>query len=255
MQFKRLHGLVPALILFSTPVMAIINIEELRMDETQPGWAVSSTLDFSGKRGNLSEDQFTLNGGVQWNRDDLAVKNLVLFTVSHDRAESVTYSEDYFLHVRHTREATERASWEMFVQYQEEPLNNDYKRQLIGSNARFRIESFVINGYFGAGVMYEERFVSPAPLGRIERDDWRFNFYLNSRHELSENADFALSFYVQPSVDDLGDIRSVINMGLTSRITRLFSLTLDLNYSHESEPLFGQAHDEWSYGMGVNLRF
>ncbi|MCC5878716.1 MAG: DUF481 domain-containing protein [Idiomarina sp.] len=242
-------------ILASFPAKAIINIEELRMDETQPGWASSSTLAFNGQRGNIHEDKFSLNGGVQWNREDLQVRNLILFTVNRSQAEGTTFSEDYFGHLRHTRQLNDMVAWEVFTQYQEEPLNDSYRRRLAGTNARFPVEQPFIHGYFGAGVMYEERRVIPAELAAVERDDVRFNFYLNSRYELSENAELALSFYLQPSVDDLADTRSIVNLGITSRVTRLFSLTLDLSYSNESEPLVGQAHDAWSYSMGVNLSF
>lgn len=253
LNYRRLCLAVLALMAF--PAQAIINIEELRMDETQPGWAASSTLSFSGKRGNIHEDKFSLNGGVQWNSDALHVRNLILFTVNRSQAEGTTFSEDYFGHLRHTRQVNEYLAWEVFTQYQEEPLNDSYRRRLVGSNARFRVEQPFIHGYFGAGLMYEDRRVIPVDLPAVERDDVRFNFYLNSRYELSENADLALSFYLQPVVDQLDDVRSIINLGITSRVTRLFSLTFDVSYSHESEPLIGQAHDEWSYGMGINLRF
>lgn len=237
------------------PASAIVNIEELRMDETNPGWAVSSTLSFEGKRGNLQEDKFALSGGAQWIREDIQIRNLLLLTIATDRADDVTYSEEYFAHLRHTRQLTERVAWEIFGQYQYEPLNNEYERQLAGSNLRFRVERRWIDGYFGSGLMYEQRSVEPTSLTVAESSDWRFNFYLNSRYALSENAEFAMSYYVQPAVSDLGDVRAIVNAGITSRITRLFSLTLDVSYNHESEPLQGQSKNEWTYGMGVNLRF
>lgn len=236
------------------PAHAIVNIEEMRMDETSPGWASSATLSFSGKRGNIHEDKFALNGGLQWVSDDLKFRNLLLLTFNRDSAEGTTFSRDLFAHLRHTRQLTATSAWETFVQHQAEPLNADYRRQLLGTNGRFAVNQRFIQGYFGAGVMYEKRRVIPASY-RVERDDWRFNLYLNSRYELSDTAEFAVSFYVQPKVSNLSDVRSTVNAGITSRITRLFALTLDVTYANETEPLFGQAHDEWSYSMGVNMRF
>ena len=255
MKLLKLLPWLGAWILYALPAHAIVNIEDLRMDETQPGWASSSTLSFSGKRGNLHEDKLSLNGGIQWNREDLQVRNLILFTFNRSSAEGTTFSKDEFAHVRHTRQLTDISAVEFFAQHQEEPLNNGYRRQLVGSNARFRVTQPFIDGYFGAGLMYEERRVVPLADIEVAREDWRFNLYLNSRYELSDHADLALSFYVQPSVDDVSDIRSIVNLGVTSRITRWFALTLDVSYSNESEPLFGQRHDEWSYAMGINLRF
>lgn len=255
MSFKYVLGLGVLLTGMALPAQAIVNIEELRMDETSPGWSNSTTLSFSGKRGNVHEDKFSINGGLQWVSDDLQVRNLLLLTVNRDTAEGTTFSRDTFGHVRHTRQLTEISALELFVQHQAQPLNDDYRRQLGGANGRFRVDERFINGYFGAGVMYEQRRVIPNAVGAVERHDWRFNLYLNSRYELSDNAEFAVSFYVQPKVSDLSDIRSVINAGITSRVTRLFALTLDVSYANESEPLFGQAHNEWSYSMGINMRF
>lgn len=247
---------VGVLIVASTvlPAHAIVNVEEMRMDETSSGWASSATLSFSGKRGNIHEDKFSLNGGLHWVSEDLRLRNLLLLTLNRDSAEGTTFSRDIFAHLRHTRQLTETSAWEMFVQHQAEPLNADYRRQLLGSNGRFAVNQRFIQGYFGAGVMHEKRRVIPVSHA-LERDDWRFNFYLNSRYDLSDTAELAVSFYVQPKVSSLSDVRSTINAGITSRVTRLFALTLDVSYANESEPLFGQAHDEWSYSMGVNMRF
>lgn len=255
MYVKSIFIVVALMLAIAFPAHAIVNIEELRMDESEPGWSTSTTFSFSGKRGNIEEDKFALNGGLQWVSEDLHVRNLLLLTVNRDRAEGTTFSRDAFAHLRHTRQLTEVLAWELFAQHQAEPLNDDYRRRLLGTNARFRVDQRFIHGYFGAGIMYEERRVIPIADVEVEREDWRFNFYLNSRYELSDNAELALSFYVQPKASDPSDIRSIVNAGITSRVTRLFSLTFDVSYANESEPLFGQAHDEWSYSMGVNLRF
>lgn len=255
MTLRNMLGLGLFLTGIALPAQAIVNIEELRMDETSPGWSNSTTFSFSGKRGNVHEDKFSINGGLQWVSDELQVRNLLLLTLNRDSAEGTTFSRDTFGHLRHTRQLTEVSALELFVQHQAKPLNDDYRRQLGGVNGRFLVDHRFIHGYFGAGVMYEQRRVVPVVVGEVERNDWRFNMYLNSRYELNDNAEFAISFYVQPKVSDPSDIRSVVNAGITSRITRMFALTLDISYANESEPLFGQAHDEWSYGMGINLRF
>ncbi|MGX5913841.1 DUF481 domain-containing protein [Aliidiomarina sp. Khilg15.8] len=248
--------------LASVPAMAIVNIEEMRLDESQPGWKLSSTLSLDGKRGNVREDQFALSVATQFITQDLKVRNLLLASMASDRTEGVTYSEDYFTHLRHTRQLRPNLAWELFAQYQHEPVNNDYRRQLVGSNARFNVDKGIIDGHAGIGLMFEETAVdgpslTPVPESEtvIERRDWRLNLYLDSTHALNENSDFAIGFYVQPALDDIKNVRSVVNAGITSRISRLFALTLDVSYSNESKPLLGQAHSEWAYNMGFNIRF
>lgn len=244
-----------SLALLAAPAKAIVNIEEMRLDETEPGWKLSSTLRLDGKRGNVREDQFSLNAATQFITQDLKVRNLLLASMASDRTEGVTYSEDYFAHLRHTRQLGNDVAWELFAQYQTEPVNNDYTRQLIGSNARFNIDRGIIHGHAGVGVMLEETSVEPEGEAFRERRDWRLNLYLDSTYPLNENSDFAVGFYVQPALDDLSNVRSIVNAGVTSRISRLFALTLDVSFSNESEPLVGQAHTEWTYAMGFNIRF
>ncbi|WP_157982807.1 DUF481 domain-containing protein [Aliidiomarina minuta] len=241
--------------LFSSPALAIINIEELRMDESEAGWQMSTTLNLSGQRGNIDEDKFALNGASQWISDDLNRRYLLLLSSAVDRAEGFTYSEEYFAHVRRTRQLTENWGWELFAQYQKEPLNNSYRRELLGTNARYRLQQTPFNGHAGMGIMYERRSVTPLIEGRKQANDWRFNFYLDSVYPLSENSEWAVGFYVQPRVDNMSDVRSIVNMGLTSRVTRLFSLTLDISFNNESNPLDGQSYSHWEYATGLNIRF
>lgn len=244
-----------SLAMVAAPAMAIVNIEEMRLDETSPGWKLSSTLSLDGKRGNVREDQFSLNAATQFITQDLHVRNLLLASMASDRTDGVTYSEDYFAHLRHTRQLGNDLAWETFVQYQNEPVNNDYTRQLVGSNARFNVDRGIIDGHAGIGLMLEETSVEPAARPSRERHDWRLNLYLDSTYALNNNSDFAISFYVQPALDDIDNVRSIVNAGVTSRISRLFALTLDVSFNNESKPLLGQAHSEWTYAMGFNIRF
>lgn len=239
----------------SAPALAIINIEELRMDESVAGWQMSTTLNLSGQRGNIDEDKFALNGATQWISNDLNRRYLLLLSTAIDQAEGFTYSEEYFAHLRRTRQITADWSWEVFTQYQKEPLNNSYTRELLGTNARYKLQRTPFNGHAGMGIMYERRSVAPAIANRAQANDWRFNFYMDSVYPISEQAEWAISFYVQPRVDKPSDVRSIVNLGLTSRVTRLFSLTLDISFNNESNPLNGQSYSNWEYATGLNIRF
>lgn len=234
---------------------AIVNIENLRMDESKIGFSTSTTVSANGKRGNTKEDKYALNGGFQWVNHDRQRRNLLLFSAKQDQANGDTYSEAYFFHLRHTEQLTDDWAWESFVQHQSEPLNKKALRQLVGMNARVRLETLMLHGFGGIGIMYEDRSVQPAGSSVIELDAVRLNLYLTSKYALTENTNWAISLYAQPNVEEADDIRSIAATGITTRINSLFAFTFDVSYSHDSRPLAGQKQTDWTYSTGINLRF
>ena len=241
-------------LLMSQSVWAIVNIENLRMDETKPGFATSTTLSAEGKRGNTDEDILGLTGGMQWISNDRNRRELLLFEAKNSQSGGNTFSEAYFLHFRHTEQITQKWAWETFLQHQSEPLNNKSQRNLIGTNARYKLDRFPFYGFAGMGVMYEQRSVEPE--GELSEDTgYRFNFYLDSKYKLTENTQWKISLYAQPKVSDIEDMRSVASTGITTQINQTFAFTLDASYSHDSRPLTAQKNYDFNYKTGINIRF
>lgn len=241
-------------LLISQSALAIVNIENLRMDESKMGFSTSSTLSLSGKRGNSDEDIYGLSGGLQYITNETSVRNLFLYELKNSQAAGTTYSESYFLHYRHTRQLTDLWAWESFIQHQSEPLSNKRERNVVGMNARYRLKVSPFNGNAGLGLMYEARSVKPN--NQLEEDKGvRFNLYLDSKYKISDNTDWKISLYAQPKVDAFDDLRSVASTGLTTRINQRFAFTFDLSYSHDAKPLTAQKSYDLKYETGINLRF
>ncbi|WP_044410958.1 DUF481 domain-containing protein [Thiomicrospira microaerophila] len=241
-------------LLISHSALAIVNIENLRMDESQAGFSTSTTLSVSGKRGNTDEDIYGLTGGMQYIGEDTAVRNLFLYDLKNSQSNGTPYSESYFVHYRHTRQLNTHWAWEKFIQHQSEPLSDKRERNLIGTNARYRLTTSPFNGHAGVGLMYEQRSVKPN--NQLTEDKGvRFNLYLDSKYKLSENTDWKISLYAQPKVDAIADLRSVASTGLTTRINQRFAFTFDLAYSHDAKPLTAQKSYDLNYKTGINLRF
>jgi hypothetical protein len=242
-------------LLTTQTAFAIVNIENLRMDESQAGLSNSTTVNASGKRGNTDEDEYGIQGGIQYISNQLQRRDLLLYNLKYNQSNRQTYSESYFVHYRHTEQLTPVWAWESFIQHQSEPLNKDAERNVIGMNARYRLSEKHLNGHAGMGVLYEERAIEPDATNRISQELLRFNFYLDSKHPLSDNTNWKINLYAQPKLDDLRQIRSVVNTGITTRINELLSFTVDLGYTHDSHPLISQRRYDFSYKTGINIRF
>lgn len=241
-------------LVMSQSTWAIVNIENLRMDETQAGWATSTTLGANGKRGNTEEDNASITGGIQHISDNLKQRDLLLYDASQSQSQGDIYSESYFAHYRHTEQLTEKWAWETFLQHESEPLNDNNLRNLVGMNARYQLNFFPFNGFGGVGLMYEERSIEL--LGeKIEDTGTRFNLYLDSKYRLSDTTDWKISLYAQPKTDDLNNLRTVASTGFTTRINSVFAFTLDASYTHDSKPLTDQKSYDFSYKTGINIRF
>lgn len=241
-------------LMMSQSALAIVNIENLRMDETQAGWAASTTLGANGKRGNTDEDNISITGGIQHISDNLKRRDLFLYDAGRSQSQGDIYSESYFAHFRHTEQLTEKWAWETFLQHESEPLSNDKLRNLVGMNARYRLSFFPFNGFGGVGLMYEERSIELLDE-KVEDTGTRFNFYLDSKYRLSDTTDWKISLYAQPKTDDLNNLRTVASTGLTTRINSVFAFTFDAAYTHDSEPLTEQKSYDFSYKTGINIRF
>lgn len=239
----------------SQSALAIVNIENLRMDEHQVGVSASATISAKGKRGNTNEDEYGLDGGIQWLSDSRQRSDLLLFSSAQSRANQQTYSEEYFVHLRHTERLNDKWAWETYIQHESEPLTDDRLRSLIGTNLRYRLEFFPFNGHGGFGIMQEQRSVTPVGQEKVERDTTRFNFYLNSKYQLSETTDWNISLYAQPKTDEWEDLRSIIATGITTKINKTFAFTIDVSYSHDAKPMVEQKESDLSYKTGLNIRF
>jgi hypothetical protein len=242
-------------LIFAPSAFAIVNIENLRMNEDQTGFSASSTISAKGKRGNTDEDEYALDGGIQWLSESRQRSDLLLFSSEQNRANQQTYSEEYFIHLRHTEALTEKWAWEIYAQHESEPLTDDRLRNLVGSNLRYRLDFFPFNGHGGVGLMQEQRSVEPTGQNKVERETTRFNFYLNSSHQLTETTDWKISLYAQPKTDNWDDVRAIAATGISVKINSTFALTLDLSYSHDSEPLLAQKEYDLSYKNGFNIKF
>ena len=242
-------------LIFAPSAFAIVNIENLRMDEQKVGWSTSTTLSVKGKRGNTDEDDYGLDGGIQWIDKEHQRGDLLLFSATQSQANQQTYSEAYFVHLRHTEHLTERWAWELFLQHESDPLTDDRLRNLAGTNLRYRLTAIPFNGHAGFGLLQEQRSVEPTGQDKVERETTRFNLYLNSSHQLTETTDWKISLYAQPKTDNWDDVRAIASTGISVKINSTFALTLDLSYSHDSEPLVAQKEYDLSYKSGFNIKF
>jgi len=246
-----LSALCSGLFLVGFPAQAIVNIEDLRLDDRIQGGSGSFTVNFNGKSGNTDNLGGSANVGLQWVHN----KKVELFLASYEYQEvnGQPNDESQFLHVRHTHWLQKAWAWEAYTQYESRPYEEDRMRALVGTGLRWKSLSERYQGILTASIFYEKEAVGQAE--RVTYELGRFNWMAEGRYALSKQAKIGVSVHFQPQVDDWENNRVIANLGLTTQVVDAIATTFRLGYRHDAQPDQTLKADDWQYSMGLNYKF
>lgn len=240
----------------SISVQAITPIDTL--SDPEQGFSGTAGLGLSGKSGSKDESEYSislLGRHVEDERTALLISNY-----NYGESNDVKDEDDLFVHFRWIQNNFFRESldWENFLQYEYDKFDDLNSRKLIGSGVRMRFtresESGVLNTSFGAGGFFEEEVSESS--GATEQN-WRGNFYGKWVWNRKGNFPFQLygQIYLQPVLDDLGDLRSTANAGIKFGLSEAIALHLDAEIEHDSEPFEEAEKTNFEYGVKLSYSF
>ncbi len=243
--------LLTGLMVVSSGAQAIVNIEDLRLDDRVQGKSGSFTVNFSGKSGNTDNFGGSAHMGLQY----VHGKKVELLLASYDYSEvnGVGNDESKFLHLRHTDWFKYHWAWEAYTQYEAQPYVLDKSRFLLGAGLRWKSQVKQYKGILAGSIFYEREDVSL--LQRETFEIGRFNWMAEGQYDLSKQAKMGLSFYFQPQIDNWDNNRTIANLSLSTQVVSSVSTTISVNYRHDSQPYLNLKADDWQYGMGLNYKF
>ena len=245
------------MVLVSLPACAIVNIEDLQLDENVQGGSGSLSLNFSGKSGNSDNLQGSVSLGLQFVRGHQV--ELMLASYDYSASNGVGNDENKFLHLRHTSWITSNSAWELYTQYERSPYIANKKRFIVGAGGRWKRQAQAFKGVFAASIFYEDEQadeVEPNGLKEYEKSKiYRFNWMLEGSYDLSKQTKMGISVYFQPKVNEWENNRTIANWNLTNQLIGNLATTMTINYKHDSKPYLNLKEDDWQYEMGVNYKF
>ena len=243
------------LIVISTQVLAITNIESQRLNNAEPGTSgnISFTLD-----GEIGEsDDFTLGSSVTFIRSYTKDEWIVLFNREYSEEEGDVYSDETLIHLRHLTKHSPHWGHEVFVQYEEDLFTDLRSRSLIGGGGRYTLNAnpeLKTANHFGFGFYYEDEEYARTIVEKDE-ENVRLNLYWTYRNNLTENTKYTSTLYYQPDIQELSDTKGLWQNAITISVTSTISLRLKWDVTHDNHAPDGDSETDISYNSIIIYNF
>jgi len=243
--------------LWSLPVSAIVNVENMRVGPAQPGLSANIDLSISGKRGNTDKDEYGLGTRIQNNSE--MVTNFIVASYDYGEASDITNTNKTFIHARHVKQFQPSRAWEAFAQAEENEFARLSFHGLLGAGLRFTLTETPeqLGLYLGAGAFWSrETLDRQTGLSDYGTESFgRANLYLVYKHRLNSQLSLVSTTYYQPRLSDSADFRALEQAGLAVKMTDNLNLKLSLDIAHDSRPPQSIDKTDSSYNTSLSYQF
>lgn len=232
-QFMHVSFLMSLLFCSSSLTAQVVNIENKRIYDDTLGWDGEITGLFSAQQNKDLLLKANLRPRIQYKfkKQNLFLIGDYLFAKGKDRV----YSNTGMFHFRYDYQIKEsRWKWEAYTQIQYNELLDQRYRFLIGTGPRFKILNKKNWKFFaGTSTFYEqEQYVSTNQIQEDARWSNYVSWFINPKSFFT----FSGATYYQPLWTDFNDHRILGQYTLSFKITKQFSVKMNLNFFHDSNP-------------------
>lgn len=233
--------------------MAQVNTERLRADVRGTSASVEGSVAIKTGNSDLVDTAAALRID---HRDSL---NYVFLAgrLSYGTNNNTTYSNSSFAHLRYNRTLTEGLTAEAFGQLERDGFTLLQLRALVGAGLRARWasgEAFSI--VQGSAIMYERERLDASKVtvhpARVSHARW--SNYVSFSIAITPTATLSATTYVQPAMEDFGDIRIINDSVLDVKLGDRFSLTTALTVRYDSRPPDGIESTDVAIRNGLRFR-
>jgi len=210
----------------------IVNIEKKRLDADTTGWHGDIFANMAIQR--TTKNLLNVNTGGHLSYDFGESELLLIGELGFVKGEGERFSNNGFLHLRHTTSVSKLIYWESFTQVQYNALTKIDNRWLTGTGPRFQLTEYD-NALFYWGVlyMYEREAVSDQD---VLHNDHRMSTYFSFNLAPQETISFNSTTYVQPRIDRWSDYRLLTDNTLSLGITDKLGLRISLRMTYDRVP-------------------
>jgi hypothetical protein len=243
------------LVVWSSSVAhAQVNIEKLRSSGVEDGLSGSAGLSTSLSTGNVQFADLAATAHMEFKRD----KNLIFWVMNGRFAakrtqsdllaepdvglwdEEAHFSNLMLQHIRYNRSLGERAWWEVYTQYEYNEFLLLDRRVLGGTGPRFTLFDGKKGGMWaGTSAMVESERLNPEGIAPSESTDnlyLRWSSYISGTIQPSEATTWITTVYIQPRFGALADYRLSGETGLSFKVNKRLSFSLDAKLRHDETP-------------------
>ena len=205
---------------------AIVNIEDMRR-EGDIGFFTSLSLAVTASRGNKIRD--SLSAQIRFDKNTDAYDSFLVLKKDERKTNTIKWSDATMIHGRFVLKNDSIYDLEMFAQRGENPFFRYLRRDVLGAGARITVND---HARLGLGLLTEDE----EDMNNLRTKTERIASYFHDDFEVSENMDFNLTIYYQPSIDSTDDYKASLIGALDFKMNENFKVTLQYNTFYDSEP-------------------
>jgi len=223
--------------LYAHAACAQVNIEKFRDSTQVAGYSGIIELDISHRTGNVELTTMEVESRLDHVRDTM--QSFVIVRNDYGWQGGKQFSNEGLIHVRHVFRTKSALQPEIFVQsdYNKNRLLN--YRALAGLGVR-RVLYSSTNMVFKAGTAlmpeHEEYDVDGTNSQNKEVTVLRWSNYITTNIPIGEHTRWTSTTYIQPDLEDFGDIRVLADTELSIKLFTQWSLVIAFNLRYDSEP-------------------
>jgi hypothetical protein len=229
-----------AVVVSASEAAAQVNTEVMRKRIKLKGVSFVLEGTFDGHTGNTTG--LTADGLVGAGLASGRHLAFVFASADYSRLNGSLGVDKSFAHARYDFMLTSGVWWEFFAQAQSDYFQLLAIRNLFGTGPRFTTyEDKHIGIFLGAAYMVERDAYDLAPGAPQARTPVysRFDSYLSAHATLSDGIEAVTTTYIQPRVEDPGDVRIESESGFIFKVTKIFSTGITLTAHYDSNPVPG----------------
>jgi Protein of unknown function, DUF481 len=236
----------------------IVNVQgQLAKPPEKDGVTGQLELKLDWREGNNSFFDVGGSGAVLVRRGRLLA--LALARGEYGTSRGLTLARKSFEHLRARYTIDCRWRWEALAQHEYDAFRRLSVRAIAGTGPALQI---VNNGKLallsGAAYLFEVEQLDHRE-GTIDAGArsvaHRASFYLTGTEKLGDGVSIVQTVYVQPRLDDPGDVRVLGELSLTSKLTRHIALTDGLTVAYDRTPPDGIKRYDTSLKLGLLVTF
>jgi len=244
------------LLIFSNHSYSQVNIEKFRESTYERGFSGNVGIDLSSRTGNVDVKEVTIES-----RSDYIWKEMNTFLVvrgEYGWQGGKQYSNEGLIHLRHVFRIKAYIQPEVFAQTDYNKKRLLLFRALAGGGFRFTVEkSSKTTLWWGTAFMMEhERYDYKKNNGdEKEANVIRWSNYISANIIFTERVGWGMTTYIQPRIDDFGDVRILGETNLTTDLAKQLFLIITFRMHYDSKPFDEIKSLDTALGTGLVLDF
>jgi len=254
---KSFAGLVLLTFIFSGNLQAqIVNVELQRMQNDSIKLAGHAAASFQYQQNNKKELlQLNISAAVQLRSKCLKDVLLILGSYELSKSNTSTLSNAGFAHLRYTRKFNKFFRWEVFTQYQSNPVLLLKMRALAGTGPRFKIANKPkLKSSVGTLYMFEHEESSETIPKTYNHH--RLSAYFTLTWTLPGNVcELSTITYYQPRIDFFNDFRLTHQSAISFALGKHIALVAGLRYLYDAFPPEDVVKSSFASDLGIKASF